>query len=413
MTSSDHREGFAAPVDPIRATRPVAVDESLVARARALEPIIREHAATTERERRLARPVLEAMREAGLFRMFTPRALGGLEADPVTVARVAEEVASADSAAAWALQAGNTGSWWAGHFPENGVAELFAEGPDLLMAASFNPPHRAESVPGGYRFSGRGPLASTIHDSSWVMMTGLIFDGEQPRTTSFGPMVVAVALRTSEVQIVDTWQSLGMRGTDSNDVAADGVFVPAARSFVVSPVYDPERHFTGPLYRLPALASVDVIIAPVALATARGAINALREIVDRKTPLGSMKTIRHRPAVQFALADAEAQLRAARLLFYETLETTWRRVLANGTPTLEQRADLMLACAHAVRTSAHVADLMHRMGGTSGIYERSRLERHFRDAQTVRHHGFLSESRLETVGQVYLGVEPEFGFVAF
>jgi alkylation response protein AidB-like acyl-CoA dehydrogenase len=66
-----------------------------------------------------------------------------------------------------------------------------------------------------------------------------------------------------------------------------------------------------------------------------------------------------------------------------------------------------------VRTSAHVADLMHRMGGTNGICERSRLERHFRDAQTVRHHGFVSDSRLETVGQVYLGVSPEFPFVAF
>jgi alkylation response protein AidB-like acyl-CoA dehydrogenase len=159
--------------------------------------------------------------------------------------------------------------------------------------------------------------------------------------------------------------------------------------------------------------STDVIIAPVALAIARGAITAVRELADRKTPLGSTKTMRHRPAVQFALADAEAQLRAARLLFYEVLNTTWQRVLANESPTLEQRADLMLACAHAVRTSAHVADLMHRMGGTNGIYERSRLERHFRDAQTVRHHGFLSESRLETVGQVYLGVDPEFGFVAF
>ena len=91
----------------------------------------------------------------------------------------------------------------------------------------------------------------------------------------------------------------------------------------------------------------------------------------------------------------------------------WQRTLANEVTTLEQRADLMLGCAHAVRTSARVTDLMHRMGGTSGIYERSRLERHFRDAQTVRHHGFLSESRLETVGQVYLGLEPEFGFVAF
>jgi alkylation response protein AidB-like acyl-CoA dehydrogenase len=404
------------PAEPSHVSHPtgdVGIDESLVARARALEPIIRQHVETTERERRLARPVLQAMREAGLFRMFTPRALGGWEADPVTVARVAEEIASFDSAAAWALQAGNTGSWWAGHFPESGIAELYAEGPDLLMAASFSPPHRADLVPGGYRFTGRGPLASTIHDSPWALMTGIAFDGEQPRTTSFGPVVVGLALRTSEVQIIDTWQSLGMRGTDSNDVAADGVFVPEARSFVVAPVYEPPPQFAGPLYRLPALVATDVIIAPVALAIARGAITALREIAERKTPLGSTKTIRHRPAVQFALADAEAQLRAARLLFYEALNTTWQRALANQAPTLEQRADMMLACAHAVRTSAHVADLMHRMGGTNGIYERSRLERHFRDAQTVRHHGFLSEARLETVGQVHLGIEPEFGFVAF
>jgi alkylation response protein AidB-like acyl-CoA dehydrogenase len=412
MTSRDNQT-FAAPFDVTPAISDVAVDESLLARARALEPIIREHVEATERDRRLARPVLYAMREAGLFRMFTPRALGGLETDPVTVARVAEEIASFDSAAAWALQAGNTGSWWAGHFPATGIDELYADGPDFVMSASFTPPHHAESVPGGYRFTGRGALASTIHDSPWVLMTGIVFDGEQARTTSFGPVIVGLALRTSEVQIIDTWQSLGMRGTDSNDVAADGVFVPEARSFVVTPVYEPAAQFAGPLYRLPALVSTDVIIAPVALAIARGAITAVRELADRKTPLGSTKTMRHRPAVQFALADAEAQLRAARLLFYEVLNTTWQRVLANESPTLEQRADLMLACAHAVRTSAHVADLMHRMGGTNGIYERSRLERHFRDAQTVRHHGFLSESRLETVGQVYLGVDPEFGFVAF
>jgi indole-3-acetate monooxygenase len=409
----DPREAFTAPSEFTQPMSDVAADASLVERARALEPIIREHAETTERERRLARPVMQAMREAGLFRMFTPRALGGLEADPVTVARVAEQIASFDSAAAWALQAGNTGSWWAGHFPESGIADLYSGGPDLLMAASFSPPHRAEAVPGGYRFTGRGPLASTIHDSPWLMMTGIVFDGEQPRTTPFGPMIVAVALRTSEVQIIDTWRSLGMRGTDSNDVAADGVFVPEARSFVVAPVYQPAPQFAGPLYRLPALTSVDVIIAPTALAVARGAIGAIRDIADRKTPLASTKTMRHRSAVQFALADAEAQLRAARLLFYDTLNTTWQRTLANEPLTLEQRADLMLACAHAVRTAAHVADAMHRMGGSNGVYEGSRLERHFRDAQTVRHHGFLSEARLETVGQVYLGVDPEFGFVAF
>ena len=94
-----------------------------------------------------------------------------------------------------------------GHLPEKGIVEVFADGPDLLMAASFSPPHRAETVPGGYRFTGRGPFASTVHDSPWLMMTGVVFDGEQPRMTPFGPMVVALVMRTSEVEIIDTWHS--------------------------------------------------------------------------------------------------------------------------------------------------------------------------------------------------------------
>ena len=120
----DSSDTLAVPATSTRAIAGEAIDDSLVMQARSLEPIVREHAERTERDRRLARPVLQAMREAGLFRMFTPRALGGLEADPVTVAHVAEELASIDSAAAWALQAGKTGAWWAGHFPESGIAEL-------------------------------------------------------------------------------------------------------------------------------------------------------------------------------------------------------------------------------------------------------------------------------------------------
>ena len=390
-----------------------ATDDDLVSRARSLGPIIREHAEFAERNRRLAPAVIDAMRSAGFFRLFTPRSLGGLEADPVTVARIAEEIASFDSAAGWALQAGNTGAWWAARFTDEGITEVFADGPDFLAAASFSPPHRADAVEGGFMFTGRGPLASTIHDSAWIMMTGIVFDGDQPRMTPFGPAVVAVLMRAGEVEIVDTWHSLGMRGTDSNDVSANGVFVPQSRAFFVSPTFEPNSHFTGPLYRLPALASVDVVIAPVAMAIARGAITELRELSDRKTPLASMKTLRHRTSVQAALADGEAQLRAARLLFYETVSECWRRAVAGEPATLEQKADLMLASTYAVRTSSQVADLMHRVAGTSGIYSRSRLERHFRDAQTIRHHGFVCENRLETVGQVYLGLEPEFGFVAF
>ena len=398
-------------VDPLSVGR-VAVDEGIVAAARDLGPVIANHVETTERDRRLARPVIDALRAAGLFRLFTPRALGGLEIDPVTFARVVEEVATFDSAAGWSFQI-NTGAWWTSRMSREGVAELYADGPDLIMAASFAPPHRAEEAPGGYRITGRGPLASTIHDSRWALMSAIVFDGDRPRMTPGGPDVISVVMHTREVEIIDTWDSLGMRGTDINDIEANGVFVPQSRAFRLDPDAVPSAPFDGALYRMPALAATFTIIAPVALAIARGAIRELRDIVTTKVPLGSMKTARDRGAVQSAVAEAEAMVRSARLFFYDVLARAWERAVTQKPFTLEDKADLMLASTWAVRSAARATDLMHRMGGTNGIYERSRLERHFRDAQTVRHHGFVSDSRLETVGQVYLEVPPEFPFVAF
>ena len=409
MTMSS--QSTVASVDPSSATR-VEVDEGIVAAARDVGSVISKHVETTERDRRLAPPVVDALRAAGLFRLFTPRALGGLEVDPVTFARVVEEVSTFDSAAGWAFQV-NTGAWWTSRMSPEGVAELYEDGPDLMMAASFAPPHRAEEVPGGYRITGRGPLASTIHDSRWALMSAIVCDGDEPRMTPAGPDFISVVMRTTDVEIIDTWSSLGMRGTDSNDIEANGVFVPESRAFRVEPDSIASSPFDGPLYRMPALAATYPIIAPVALAIASGAIRELRDIVTTKVPLGSMKRARDRGAVQSAVAEAEAMARSARLFFYDALTRAWERAVAQQPFTLEDKADLMLASTWAVRTAARATDLMHRMGGTSGIYTRSRLERHFRDAQTVRHHGFVSDSRLETVGQVYLGVAPEFPFVAF
>ena len=415
MTTSSQSGVIGAERRPLTGATPAVsvIDERLVEHARELAPLVRQHADQAERERRLAKPVVDALLESGLELMFTPRALGGLETDPVTCARVVEEIAGADSAAAWALQVGNTGAWWCAHLPPEGVDEIYADGPRVLISASFQPPHHAVEVPGGYRFTGRGPLASTIHDSRWVVMTALVMDGERPRMTDGMPEMMALVLPIAEVEIVDTWDSLGMRGTDSNDVEAIDLFVPRSRTFRVVPQFTPGPRYEGPLYRFPAAGATIVIVAHVALAIARGAIDELRELAVRKTPVGSTKTLRDRSLVQATLGEAEGILRAARLLLYDTLARLWQRTLAGETVSLEQRADLMLAGAHAAKSATRVTEMMHRLAGTTGIYTRNRLERHFRDAHTVRQHAFVSESRFETAGQVYLGVPPEFGFVAF
>jgi indole-3-acetate monooxygenase len=387
--------------------------DALLAAARSLGPLIREHADEAEQGRRLSREVIGALAEPGFFRLLLPRALGGMEVDPVTCALVVEETARFDSAAGWALQAGNAGAWWAARLPTEGAEEVYAGNPSAIVSAAFHPPQQAVETSGGYLITGRGPLASNIHDAEWLFLTALVMDGGGPRMIGDMPQVIGLMLRTSEVQIVDTWYSLGMRGTDSNDIVVNDVFVPASRTFPLVPEFEPGAHYRGPLYRFPGIGAAAFVIAPVPLAVARGAISALKELAQRKTAFGFNKPLRERAVVQVTLARAEAMLRAARLLFYDTFDAAWVRTVAGERSTLEQKADLLLAGAHAATTAAKVADMMHRVAGTTGIYVKSPLERHFRDAQTLRHHGFLSENRFEAVGQVYLGVPPEFAMVAF
>ncbi|HEX2217286.1 MAG TPA: acyl-CoA dehydrogenase family protein [Gemmatimonadales bacterium] len=386
--------------------------EALLATARALGPLIREHANMAEQRRRLAPEVIAGLRQSGLFRLLLPRSLGGLEVDPVTCSIVVEEIAGFDSCAGWALQAGNSGAWWSARLPTEGVMEIYGDDPSAAMSAAFHPPQQAVETAGGYRVTGRGPLASNIHDAEWIFLTALVMEGDRPRMVGEAPMVIALVLRTSEVTIVDTWHSLGMRGTDSHDVVMDGVFVPRTRTFPFTPEFEPSAHHRGPLYQLPGIAGGSFLIAPVPLAVAMGAIRELKAVAEKKTALGFTRPLRDRNTVQASVARGEAMLRAARLLYYHTLETAWGRAVRGERFTLEQKADLLLAATHAATTSAKVTDMMHRLAGTTGIYARSPLERHFRDAETLRHHGILCENRFETVGQVYLGVQPEFPLVA-
>jgi alkylation response protein AidB-like acyl-CoA dehydrogenase len=385
----------------------------LLDKVREITPIIQEHADTAERQRRLPAPVLNALSSAGLLRLFVPRSLGGLEADPVTVARVVEAVAAVDSATAWSLQSANVSVWWASWLPEAGVDAIYGGDGSRMMAGAFHPPQQAVEVTGGYRVTGRAPLASMIHDCEWIMCSAMIMDNGQPRMTEHGPAMIAFALRTSEVQIIDTWYSLGMHGTDSNDVAIQDVLVPSHMAYPLIPGSPRGTRFSGPLYRFPAMPIVALFGACVLLATGRGAINELRELAQRKTPFGGMKTLRDRGVVQSTLAESDAQLRAARAFFYETMGEAWERTVAGEPATLQQRGDLLLAGVHAAQTAAKVTERIQELAGTTGMYTRSRIDRYFRDAHTLRHHGFVSPTRLEAVGQIQLGLEPEFPLVLF
>jgi alkylation response protein AidB-like acyl-CoA dehydrogenase len=191
---------------------------SFIAAAASLGPQIQASAEESERLRRLPMPLVEAMAEAGLFRLWIPRSLGGEEADPMTLVRAVEEVSRADGAAGWCLAIGGEYGVFGGYLPEDAAREIYGRDPHVRTAGAFRPSGNAVVVDGGYRVRGRWPLGSGCQHSAWIVGGCRILDGDQPRLGADGaPDMRILFFPAAECEILDTWHSIGLRGTGSHD----------------------------------------------------------------------------------------------------------------------------------------------------------------------------------------------------
>src|SRR5215207_104270 len=142
-------------------------------------PLINQNISEEENNRKLSRPVVNTLREAGLHRLFLPKSLGGLEADPVTAAKQVEEIASYNTAAGWSMMVANVSSWWCSRLPEKGIEEIYKDGADTFIAGAFHPPMMATPVNGGFRINGKSPLTSNAHEAKWIFVTAFIMEKDQ------------------------------------------------------------------------------------------------------------------------------------------------------------------------------------------------------------------------------------------
>ncbi len=384
-------------------------DTSLIDAARGIAPIIRQHSQEAERERRLSQPVLKALREAGFLRMSTPRSLGGLETDPVTRALVVEEIGRHNSAAAWTLENPLDWAFFCCRLPDEGAEEIYSRGADILIAAQFGRPLKATSTGGGYRISGQAPFVSNCRDADWFSSTVLV-DAD---SAAGEPEMRMVYFPREGCEIIDTWNVMGMRGTGSHDISVTDVFVPKSRTFPMEPDFVPGSHYRGPLYRLPLVGAAAGGIPTPMLGVARRALDEVTELARTKLPVASSGLLKERASAQIQLGRGEAILRSGRLLLLDTLSEAWRRCTNGENHSLEQKADILLAAAHAMSSAVQAVELACGIAGTTAFRDTNPLERCFRDVQTMRHHVFASEQRYGTFGQVYLGVPADFPVVAF
>lgn len=379
--------------------------EQIVETARGLEPIIREHADRSEQERRLAQPVVDALKSSGILRLCRPRALGGLEADPWTAMEVFEELSRVDGSAGWCAMICGAGGAFDAFIPREGAARMYAD-PTAVTTGVIAPTGRATPVDGGYRVSGRWAIASACQHCDWLGGTAVVFDGDAPRMGPGGmPQTIVPLFSADAAKILDTWKTGGLRASGSHDFEVSDVFVPNAHC-IQMPMLEPAHD--GALFRFPFFGLLAASIASTTLGIGRAAIEELSKLAGRKTPFGMRSSLATRATTHLGVAEMEATLSSARAFLAEAVRETWETVVAGNPVDVGQRARLRLAATHATSSAAKTVTMAHELGGSSAIYSTSRLDRCFRDVHTITAHFSVARPSRELLGQVLLGQDADF-----
>jgi alkylation response protein AidB-like acyl-CoA dehydrogenase len=370
--------------------------------ALALAPLLAPRSEEIEHGRRLPDDVAQQLAAGGFYRMFVPKACGGLETPPGEAMEAIETLARADAASAWVAFIGATSGSVLASLPTETGRAIFAD-PLAMIAGVYAPRGRAEIVDGGFRVEGQWAWGSGTQNADWILGGCLIHEGGEPaRHANGAPKTRLMLFPASDVEHLDTWHVSGLGGTGSADFAVHERFVPDSHASgrLVDGTLD------RPLYRFPQFGLLGTSIAAVAMGIARAAIEEFVEVAVEKTPSGSRRPLAARSGSQAEVARAEATLRSARAFFFEAIDAAWREAL-EGDVSLARRSDVRLATTHATHAAAEAVDRMyHGVGGTS-VYRRSPLQRHFRDVHVATQHMMVGPATWELTGRVLLGLETD------
>ena len=376
----------------------------IVAAAKALAPLIKESQDEMETLRRLSDPVVRGMADAGIFRAYYPRSIGGLEVSPLTFMEVVEEISRTDGSAGWCAMITGGAGIFGGRLHKHVSLELFGQPPDLRIAGTVVPLGEARIADGGFRIGGHFTFASGIDYANWLVCSCKVVDDKGPKMTPEGtPETVMTFVPVEQAVVRDTWTPVGMCATGSHDFDLQDVYVPVERSFRLfdqpdepGPLFNPRTLLVygwGPL-------------GACLTGIARGAMDSFIDLVAGSGSNMSPDPLRDRPAVQSAVGQAEAAISSARAYLFDAVGNVWNASCNGETDPSRKIAQARLAIAHSCRESAKAVDLLFEAAGTTAVYRSHPIERFHRDVHVAAKHWGGNASHIDVAGQVFLGLKP-------
>ncbi|GAA3530754.1 flavin-dependent monooxygenase [Amycolatopsis ultiminotia] len=358
---------------------------AVIAGVRDLLPVLRERAQEAEDARRIPAESVKALQETGFFRLLQPKPYGGLEADPVTFYTAVKLVASACGSTGWVASILGVHPWHVGLFDARAQEEVWGEDHDVRISSSYAPMGKATVVEGGYRLSGRWSFSSGCDHCSWVLVGGPAFDGEHP--VDFCSYLLPIA----DYSIVDVWDTVGLRGTGSNDIVVEDVFVPAHRalSFVAtSKCKTPGQELNpGPLYRLPyGSVHPSTITAPI-IGMAQGAYDAHVEHQGKRVRAAyAGEQSKEDPFAKVRIAEAASEIDAAWLQLTHNIDELYQLACRGEKLPFSTRLRVRRDQVRGTERSIAAIDRLFENSGGRALQRGTPIQRFWRDAHAGRVH---------------------------
>jgi alkylation response protein AidB-like acyl-CoA dehydrogenase len=390
-------------------TTELRLPTSLSDAVKAVEPVIRQHAASAEQSRVMAPEIMEALVASGLLRMWVPRIYGGLEADPNESLQVMEQLARIDAATGWVVSNCVFITTMAQFLPEPVRARILGD-PGVVACGTFVPPGTARAVADGYVVNGDWSFGSATHYATSIVTLTLLVDDDGALILQDGnPVSVVVYFTREEVEFRDTWFTLGLRATGSTNLVAKDLTIPREHTYLLGPWESKDGPFAAPLYRLGIIMDA-VRIARVGVGIAQGAVDEFIQLATTKTPSYTAALTADRATVQERVARAQALVQAGRHTIWATVADAWAAVQEGGRITGERCVPMGLAASFALDSAAQAVDLLYQAAGTTAFRDESPLQGRFRDIQTLRQNAIASWSRYESLGKLLLGRPSDWPF---
>ncbi len=374
----------------------------LAGNAARLVPMLKAQAEAAEKDRRVSRDTLDALADAGIFKMTAPRRYGGDEVDFQTQCDVLAELARGCASTSWIATIYSAMSWLAGVFPDEAQDEVFADR-DPRISGVFSPGGTASQADGGFVVSGRWPFNTGGFGSRWTFLVAVA-----PSAGGGVPLCLIVPSR--DLTRLDDWYASGMAATGSQTVVAEHVFVPAHRvqplPNLVEANYPPRHNASNPYFNYPMAPVLVVNAGGTPLGIARGASDAFFErLPNRPIAYTTYTNKAEAPITHLVVGEAALKIDSARAHVRAACERMDRQPAA--LLTKEERVRMRVQIAYATGLAREAVDALFFTAGASSIQSAMPIQRCQRDMQALANHAIMhAPTAVELYGRVLCGLEP-------